>query len=380
MQKRVLILFVVFLFGLSGSLFFAWSMQQIGIISSQKQFIKDASSYAHAIEMGLQFKFNELKAVKGLFDASERVDKDEFDRFVGEIVGDKNNVVAIQWLPRQVGMEPSEASQEDQPTFAFIVPAGSLEEKVVERYPVKYSFPSVEMVYAMAPDELISEQLTKAIQQVRDEGVSKVIVHTHRDDNYNDDDTHPYDMDILLPVYQSETKNSTVEERRKNFMGLVRSRSELWFVIENFIQSIFAHPGGIDLFIFGEVDQMDRGMIYQHFSRIREKYGNPNIPSEMVLNEQFHFAKEMEIGNQQWRLVMRPADLMAYSGFQEWYPIAALMVGMFVTMMATLYLHIFLRNSSRIKLLAEETIAAFQKSQEHFLQFTECEQRYRSVT
>ncbi|MBF0294401.1 MAG: response regulator [Magnetococcales bacterium] len=347
MNKRSLIVLTLFSFGALCSLLLAWGMQQLIVLSSQKQFVKDASNYANSLELGLARRMDDLKAVQGLFEVSGTVDRQAYFQFIERILEYKDRAFAVQWLPRRRD-----------------VPANALG---LDGFALGFSFPAMEALYPMSPDEEIRETLSGAIRQMQEDGQPRVMVHTHADSA--GDDHHPYDLDILLPVV-----------RDRELIGLVRGRAEIWFILEHYLQQAFPNPSGIDILLFGNLDNGRRQVIYRHFSRMR-----PVLPDEDALNEpalrgQAHFSKLLRLGHREFHLMMLPWSLADYSRFQQWYPFAILALGMLVTIVSTFSLHHYLRNALRLRRLAEERVAALQESQSHFQQLKESEQRYRSVT
>ncbi|MBF0627944.1 MAG: PAS domain S-box protein [Magnetococcales bacterium] len=373
MHKRVLILWVLFITGMCGALLLSWGTWRIIEISSQKQFFKDASSYAHAIELALDLKLQELNAVHGLFAASDAVAQEEFGAFVKRILHGDSSVIAVQWLPRQpVGSADAASSSGQAGDFVFRLPAlpGAAE---AEGFSIKFSFPGPDQVYPMALDRETASSVEQAMGEARLDGKPKVLIHAHRDDQ--EPSEHPFDLDIVWPIFSSGSENLPAGERAAHLTGFLRSRSELWFVLEAYIQSIFVHPGGIDLFLFD-----DGNLIFRHFSRLRTGPVDESNLDEEALRANFHFFQHVTLENRTWRLVMRPVDLSAYSTHRHWYPLAVLLAGTLVALLVTLYMHAFMKSTVRIQALADEKTAALQESQERLSQLQTSERRYRSVT
>ncbi|MBF0179432.1 MAG: PAS domain S-box protein [Magnetococcales bacterium] len=347
MNKRSLIVLTFCSFGVLCSLLLALGMQQLIVFSSQKQFVKDASAYANALELGLARRMDDLKAVQGLFEVSGSVDRQAFHRFIERILEYKDRAFAVQWLPRR----------RDLPADAV----------GLDGFTLGYSFPAMDALYPMSPDEGIRDALSGAIRQLQEDGQPRVMVHTHAD--LEADSLHSHDLDFLLPVV-----------RDRELIGLVRGRAEIWFVLEHYLQSAFPNPSGIDILLFGNLDNGQRQAIYRHFSRMRSGHPDEDAVTENLLRRQFHYSRLLQFGHQEFHLMMIPWKLADYSSFQQWYPFAILVLGMGVTLVSSIYLHFYLQNALRLRRLAEERVAALQESQSHFQQLKESEQRYRSVT
>ncbi|MEO5333119.1 MAG: PAS domain S-box protein [Magnetococcus sp. YQC-5] len=357
-------------------------MQIIIIESSQREFIKDASGYASVLERTLNAKLNELHLVQGLFTLSEKVESREFDAFVSIILSESSNGSVIQWLPRRSSTETGFKSDGKDPGFAFKILAapstgGKVDLDLFEYYSIAYSFPKTFQLYPFATDDSLDQPIEKALWLARDNGSPKVLLHAH---DPVEDTPHPYDMDIFMPVYKTKSTNNTLAERRNNFIGFLRSRSDIGLEIEAALLNAFPVTGGIDVFLFGEIAPNQKGRIYHHFSRKRTTHPQLSHMTESALLEHFHFSKQLHFGDQDWRIILTPIDVEAHSDFQKWYPLMILILGCLITLLVTFYMRIFLAKSARVHILAEENAAALQESTNRFLQLQASEQLYRSVT
>ncbi|MBF0342268.1 MAG: response regulator, partial [Magnetococcales bacterium] len=324
---------------------------------------------------GLNAKLQELNAIHGLFASSEQVDQNEFNNFVKKIMHGHANLNAIQWLPRQT-CSPSRPFPDNPAAMSFRIPV-SPDGQEMERYPIIYSQPSPDELYPMAEGEVVTQEIQRAMETARKDGQAKILVHKHDDDD--PDQLHPYDMDILWPVYAYDAEKLPLPARTDMLRGFLRSRSELWFILEEFIQTLFVHPGGIDIFLFAEVNNKNE-IIYHHFSRLRDRTPDIATIHAADLKHHFHLLKEVMMGDRTWQLILRPVDLTAYSSQQQWYPLAVWFASTLLTLLVTLYAHAFMKNAARIQTLAEEKSAALKESEERFRQLTTSEHRYRSVT
>ncbi|MEO5351214.1 MAG: ATP-binding protein, partial [Magnetococcus sp. YQC-3] len=345
----------VFSFGLFCSILFAWGAQNAIIFSEKAEFINDAANYSHAIEMGLQSKLDELNAVAGFFKAAEEVDSRRFTVFVESIQGvvNKSDTV-IQWLPRLPVTPVEPKVSEVDPPVVFAIPAqegnpGVVDSSPMDYFTVLYSVPRLEQYHTVLPDSVLEKQMQELLQRARDDGLPRMLVHVHAEES----SLHPYDLDIVLPVYQKNVNPTSLEERRAHIAGFLRSRIELWVEMERLIKLAFDRPGGIDVYLFGQIEQDRHGQIYRHQSRKRtlSPQGEPlaTAVSEAALQAGFHVTKQLEMGGQKWNLLLRPANLAAYSSQQAWYSLLVLVIGVLATFFITLYAHLFKINAHAFK-------------------------------
>ncbi|MBF0613782.1 MAG: PAS domain S-box protein, partial [Magnetococcales bacterium] len=374
--RKALLLIIFVMISSAISALLAWGSWRIIEVSSQKQFIRDASNYANAIELALQAKLHELNAVHGLFVASEQVDRQEFNTFVKRILHGDPRVSAIQWLPRQMdGWPPDPETQAGSHIFHLVDPAGKQPDW---RFPVTYSHPDWDQLYPVSPDAQVASDVEKAMQRAMRDGEPKILLHSHRDANNSTD--HPYDLDIIWPVFASNGTMSAVGGTGRPLVGFLRSRSELWFVIEWYIKELFAHPGGIDIFVFDDSEYTNNKLIFHHFSRARTALPPVEEIHEARLREEFHFLKDFVMLDQPWRIVMRPVRLDSFAVHSPWYPWAIGGSGMAITLLVAYYLYAFMHNANQVRILAEEKSAALRESEERLEQLQASEHRYRSVT
>ncbi|MBF0584379.1 MAG: response regulator [Magnetococcales bacterium] len=352
MPKKTTFGFAVFFFGLLCSLFLAWGVRNFIVSSSEEEFIKDASGYSHVIEMGLHGKLDELNAVNGLFATDAKVGQQSFNSFVKTIQsGEKKSSIIIEWLPRLPVAAPGPVSDTNTSAFVFEVPSPPLDDGVpggsgVDRYAIQYSFPPKDQYYTVTSDRQLAVRLGEALRDARDSGSPQILLHLHA----KEESVHPYDLDIVQPVYQQSAELKTVAERRRHIIGFLRSRIELWYELEHMLKSVFSHPGGIDIFLFGQLEPDHQRLLFYHPSRSRHSDQSVAVlPNDRIdeadLQADFHMSRTVTMGNQQWHLLLRPVDLLAYSSHQGWYPFAAFLFGLAATVLITLYAHLFHKNA-----------------------------------
>ncbi len=381
MRKINIIQFFVFTIGLIISIGFAISVQKVVIESSQREFIKDASGYISALEKTLSNKINELELVHALFNHSDAVNENNFNHFARIILSEPSTNSIIQWLPRQ--MKPADEINSDavnhSVTFRIPKDASSHEPLNTQRfefYSTLYTYPRITPSFPTTPDDIFVKQIEAILPKTRDHGSLTALLHPHATFK---ETAHPYSLELFLPIYKKNITLQTVEARQHNFLGFLRSKSDIGLALESTIIQSFPVTGGIDIFLFNDQPQNEPNLIFYHFSRKRIAHPRVELITEATVKKSFHLAKTVQVGDQNWQFILKPINAASYSDFQEWYSIVIFIAGLLFTLFTTYYLRIFLERAIKLKTLAEEKTAALQESQERFLQLQRSEQLYRSV-
>jgi len=79
-----------------------------------------AGDYATVLQNGLNEYLDKIKALRALYDTSERVTRREFELFTSQILAGQDNIMRLVWCPRVTG--------EDREAFEGRVKASDLAE------------------------------------------------------------------------------------------------------------------------------------------------------------------------------------------------------------------------------------------------------------
>ncbi|NEP42859.1 MAG: diguanylate cyclase, partial [Okeania sp. SIO2H7] len=194
-----------------------WERQKISI-----EFEALAKSKALAIEREVDRSLEVLLSMRGFYESSEEVSREEFKQFVKSPLSRLESIEALEWIPRVTASEREEyearAKIDGYPNFEFkvrnekgeMVTSGKRE----EYFPVYYLEPYQGNEEVLGFDLASNWERLKAVEKARHSGKA---IATESIKLIQDE----YGFLILLPIYQQETVNNSVKERQENVLGFV---------------------------------------------------------------------------------------------------------------------------------------------------------------
>ncbi len=189
----------------------------------EQRFKEDAEELNLAIDRRLDRNLELLRALGGLFAASERVDEVEFGRFSQFMLANRPDLQAIEWAPRvrstqRAAFERELQQVQAQQPYIFEVDASGPHPAQLrqEHYPVRYAEPMRANRIARGFDLASEPERLRTLERARDSG--KIAM------------TAPlellqaggaYDGFIMAqPIYSAQLPSEpTLEQRREHFLG-----------------------------------------------------------------------------------------------------------------------------------------------------------------
>lgn len=111
------------LLGIALSAFIGWFFYEIETKTITNEFHNDVDAQVASIEREITLNFEALYAIKALFDSSQEVTANEFQRSAADILVRHQNIQALEWIPRVVNDQRSDYEirhQQLYPEFEII--------------------------------------------------------------------------------------------------------------------------------------------------------------------------------------------------------------------------------------------------------------------
>ncbi|MDD2759010.1 MAG: CHASE domain-containing protein [Methylomonas sp.] len=229
------------------------------------------------------------QAMKRLFDSSDQVRQDEFERFAQSILD--SDAAVLEWTPRVPADQRSlwetthSVAIRQRDEFQGMVAASPK----AEYFPVTYIVPGRGNERAFGFDISSNPDVAPVISAVIDSGMAMA---TGSVQLIQDDSGHSGTV-IYAPIYRKNMPLATVTERRQAFLGFIASV----FRLDKDVDAIFDWLGAKELQILLEIFDKDK-LIYS------------NLPVDYHQNLRFgDFGKSLDIEfvERRWRLHFYPA-------------------------------------------------------------------------
>lgn len=359
-SSRVLLLATVASIGLFTALLAYWMLRD-----REQEYVEASLRYNSQVRMGaidrqISVSLGALDATRAFFKGSEHVDREEFRSFA-DAFPDIPGLTALGWAPAvpesQRAMHEKTAREQGIGDYAIREksPDGadvSATDREVHQ-PVYYlkpiDYPCMDLGFDLAS----LSQCAQAIETARDTGQKTATGCLRFDGKHG-----PCELLVFLPIYRNEAILKTVEDRRRDFEGVVFGVLEVGKVVDIALQ--FMQPIGIDIYVFDETGP-EAALLFGRPSVKRdepfvERSEPPAIASGLLVHP-----VSMPMAGRVWGLYFTPTR-----GFIEyrtsWLPSAALVVIGVITFLLVLYLGVVTGRAAYIEQLVVERTAELQQA------------------
>ena len=255
-----------------------WERQRV-----QQAFSAAATDRILMVEREIEQNLGVVQDIGSFFDASQRVDRREFRKFVGPALKRYASIVALQWIPRITETERASFEEEARRSFAkFRITESNQAGELVKaaqrpvHFPILYVQPYQLNKEALGLDLASDPAILEALQQTRDAGQMWVSprIPLEREGRVE------YDFVARLPVYnkidadedegeaEDEEKDAvpdTLEQRQLQLRGFAAGIFRIGEIVESALQNL--SPSGIDMVIHDVTGENERHYLYRHSSR-----------------------------------------------------------------------------------------------------------------
>ncbi|MBF0133879.1 MAG: CHASE domain-containing protein [Magnetococcales bacterium] len=308
-KKWNLIIFSVFVAGMTLTVAGAYLTHKLVREIWKGSFEKGAFERFETIKGGFSQILNAVEDVRGLFEASNEVDRSEFMKFTQPMIIRHRGLQALSWnpvVPNAMMSTFERAASEDAPGFKvtqYPFREHSLESEPTRDYRIVVLFiePKEGNERAMGCDIASEPIRMAAIREARDSGRPAITAKIKLAQAEETDSG--LGLLILHPVYQKGTVLDTAEQRRKHLTGFAVGVVHIGKMIESSIS--YLAPRGITFWLNDLSSPKEEQPLYVHISRI---FATKNNHSETYDISQFHenplrFVRNFTVANRDFQFV-----------------------------------------------------------------------------
>jgi HD-GYP domain-containing protein (c-di-GMP phosphodiesterase class II)/CHASE1-domain containing sensor protein len=245
-----------------------------------------------------------LESVQAAFNSIQQIDRGQFDELLAPFRVHASSIVAIEWIPRVEDRRRAEcenaAKREGIDGFQFT--EQNAQGKIVRAAPRNEYFP----IYYIGPKpgnpivfgyDVASESIRyEAICKARDTGKAQASGRMA----FIQDEKSRDGFLVLLPVYERGKTLDSLEDRRRNFRGVVAGVFRPDELIETALTRL--EPEGIDVALFDSSSPKDRHPFYFHASRGRDESDILDNFDQCNGLHHYHYRSELELAGHHWTI------------------------------------------------------------------------------
>lgn len=356
---RLVPLLITAIAGLSLSVLAYFEAERFSTSQRKAIFERHADDEIDAITSEITTQLALLRAVRGLFNASNAVDRPEFRDFVTSLAPN-HTVQALEWIPRVSRSERAEFERRarldgfsnfqisERDASGVLAPAG----RRSEYYPVFYLEPLEGNEAAVGFDLASNPARARALQIARDSGEMVATPPISLVQETGDQ----YGFLVFVPVYRKGIAVDDLQGRRRALKGFGLGVFRIKDIVES---AVWDHINGehhIRIHIFDDSAPPARQLLYPKGAEaeIQQRQDWP-----------LQYARLIDVAGRTWSVVVTPK---AGSKFMEpsWEPRLLLLGGLLLTAITLLYL-VSVKRSESALLRAKTDAEAANEMKSEFL-------------
>lgn len=315
---------------------------------------ENAGQVIESIELRVKSARQTVKAIKGLYEASEFIERNEFKRFVSTVAGDFKGIQALEWIPRVTLAEretfESDARDNGFPGFQFrqkndqrrMAPSPSKS----EYFPVYYVEPFAGNEATLGFDLGSSPARLKALRSAWFSGGIRITERI----TLVQEAAKQFGFLMFQPVYKSGGVLKTTQDRRANLRGFVLGVFRMSDLAASVADNASAQGGNLRTFVFDQSAPLGSRRLYPRFSPYEAR---ADITGDICKDQ------AMSIGGRKW-LIAVCANPNGENHQINWLAWLTLASGLLTTLLIAGYVELIIRQRRR----SESMLAAVRDSQE----------------
>jgi signal transduction histidine kinase len=319
-----------------------------------------------------------LQAIRGLYRASESVDREEFREFVGPVFNSLDGFRALVWMPRvakadRVTFEENVRREGIEAFRIWEFDAARDKMPAIQRdfyYPILYAEPLAATRESLGYDPGSDPLRRKELREAQDRGDAAATAAF----KVELDPEGPEVFVLFMPVYRNEASAKTLEGRRDNLLGFAAGIYSIPSILGIAAGSSPADEINVRLLDLSAPE--GSRVLYVLETTSTESSTFITGPVEAGLLEDLEHSQEIDLGGRTWQVVCTPT-LDFISEHRLWYPLGAVPIGLLFTVLIALYLRTLLGREERVQLLVEkrtaELVRAIRELRETQLQLIQAE-------
>lgn len=300
----------------------------------REDFIGHSEDRFQAIELSVLTSSKELERLELLFNTSNNIGREEFSVFAEHILGDRDAIRTLEWIPSYDGADGSGFHVSGHvlvDALRRVDTDGVLKGlgEGGEYFPVTYIEPFEEnselLGFDMASDPVVLEVLRRS----RDTG--KITAMPGIKQRHGNEETDEFM--IFAPIYQSGVLPQTVEERRARLKGFVAGAFRVGEMIERSFKTI--SPKGLNVYLYDISPSGQLKPLYSHLSRLSREDaqgGTEETSPPHGLEASYAFG----VADRMWLVKTRPIEKY-FAHIKDWHAWVILGVGMLFSMLVIFF-------------------------------------------
>ena len=349
--------FPVFLVSLLGLLITLLAFRQVTSWEQQRvaaSFRDAASDRILVVQRELELTLGMIQDIASFFDASPRIGRREFRKFVEPVIKRYSGIEVLGWI-RRVEDADKEAfldnARRSFPPFEIreINASGEITEATErpEYLPVLYVQPYKDNKQLLGLDMAKDPLFLPLLQQASASGRLQVRERTPVPDNGVEGA-----FLVAVPVFYKDDKESGDEESvevpdNRDLRGFAVGVFRIGEIVELALRSLSA--GGIDMHLYRESDERNKELLYTHESRMTGPgYDKPAADD----TERLQIERQLKVGDHYWKV-----QCSAVPGIFEadyWSGWIVLSGGIAFTLLMTTYISTLVGRARKIRLLVDQ--------------------------
>ncbi len=317
-----------------------------------------ASNSALAIKRTIDTTHNALKSISSLYDSSDYVDRQQFQRFVSKILKDRSELLALEWVPRVThakiddfinaarydGYSRFEIREQNQHGKFVAV------EKREIYYPVFFVEPIKQNKSLLGFDKASNIATLHDMEKARDSVQWVASNLPHASHSHGDKRV----IHMIDPVYQFDMTDSTITDRRFYHKGFAIGVLDINLLIRNALAGMQLNED-VSVFLYDKSSEWTKAPIgyfgiqgndtETHYDQIR-------------LN---HLSFDMKIGQRDWTAVVVNRKPFV-TGIIPFVALATLIA---ITLLCAYFIYYQFTQHENIKQIVKERTAELKEHKEH---------------
>lgn len=346
-RNKYLALVVVAAIGIAATtltFYFSYHLEKSCIVHS---FQNVAYQYSHRIKDIVEGNIFALKSFQDFFNASEKVEREEFERFAQGIFSREPLIYEFGWIPRVLEHDRGALENEAiaQGLKEFKIKEINYEKKFVTAERRQEYFPIYYIAHSLANTDGLDEILgldiatlpsrRELIDNAIDTGQLACVDNQLSYGKIYARDGFAISSRIFLPIYRRDRPNETKNEKRENFLGFVVLMYRIDDIMKKVLQDI--PVSSVNIAVYSSASG-EKKLVYSYFSsknKIRKSFSV--MKDEKECSECLFWTQNIPVASSRWSIVFY-ADLGSFDDQKILLPWGLMLAGFLVTAVYLLYL------------------------------------------
>lgn len=324
--------FIILLSGITATALTSYLFLQNQNKNFRVQFKADVEQRIAAIEREVGAVAQVINALTSFYEASRRVERDEFKKFTASLLQDNPEIEALLWIPRVPHAWRDSYEGVSQPTeeslhasFKVRHPDGSFSDAPVknEYYPVFFAEPQESrrdlLGFDLSAEPRFRELMEKAV-------LSQTPQSGRWIDAAPGEDAKNYKFYLMKPFFRKAQDGSGLEP-----VGFIAGAVRVSSILDSAFSSFSRHD--MDILVSDRPFEHDGA----HVFFLSDGVFQHQLPQIERVYEDFYTVARVVVGGHTWHLLIRPSPAYMHSDM-FWMPWAILFMGLFVTVFFSNYL------------------------------------------